>query len=202
MLGPEDQLRKPGPCGRAVLNVETRGVDDEGREVKPGSGEVGEIVHRSPHLMLGYFHDEESAKAAFSGREVRLATLHDLGEIVSIYNEAIRQRFATGDLEDVTLEQRLGWFHEHDPAVLPIYVAESGAIVAGWYSLSAHRPGRAAFRRTAEISYYVRAAFRGRGVGTMLVHHAIHEAPRLGIHVLFGILLEKNTAIFNLLKKC
>lgn len=133
---------------------------------------------------------------------IRLATLHDLGEIVSIYNESIRQRFATGDLEDVTLEQRLDWFHEHDPAVLPIYVAESHAIVVGWYSLSAHRPGRAAFGRTAEISYYVRAAFRGRGVGTMLVHHAIDEAPRLGKHVLFGILLEKNTASVNLMKKC
>ena len=40
MLGPEDQLRKPGSCGRAVLNVETRVVDDRMRDVKPG--EVGE----------------------------------------------------------------------------------------------------------------------------------------------------------------
>ena len=30
-------------------------------------GEVGEIVHRSPHLMLGYFHDDERTKAAFQG---------------------------------------------------------------------------------------------------------------------------------------
>jgi fatty-acyl-CoA synthase len=63
MLGPEDQLRKPGSCGRAVLNVETRVVDDRMRDVSPG--EVGEIVHRSPHLMLGYFHDDERTKAAF-----------------------------------------------------------------------------------------------------------------------------------------
>lgn len=33
------------------------------RDVSPG--EVGEIVHRSPHLMLGYFHDDERTKAAF-----------------------------------------------------------------------------------------------------------------------------------------
>ncbi|HXD42345.1 MAG TPA: GNAT family N-acetyltransferase [Ramlibacter sp.] len=134
--------------------------------------------------------------------KIRLATLHDLSAMVAIYNEAVRQRFATGDLEDVTLEQRLEWFHEHDPAVFPIYVAESHAMVVGWCSLSAHRPGRAAFRRTAEISYYVRAAFRGRGVGTMLVHHAVDEAPQLGKHVLFGILLEKNIASVNLMKKC
>ena len=65
MCGPEDQLRKPGSCGRAVLNVETRVVDDRMRDVAPG--EVGEIVHRSPHLMLGYFHDDERTKAAFEG---------------------------------------------------------------------------------------------------------------------------------------
>ena len=65
MLGPDDQLRKPGSCGRAVLNVETRVVDDRMRDVAPG--EVGEIVHRSPHLMLGYFHDDERTHAAFEG---------------------------------------------------------------------------------------------------------------------------------------
>jgi fatty-acyl-CoA synthase len=65
LLGPDDQLRKPGSCGRAVLNVETRVVDDDMQDVKPG--EVGEIVHRSPHLMLGYFKDEEKTRAAFSG---------------------------------------------------------------------------------------------------------------------------------------
>jgi fatty-acyl-CoA synthase len=65
MLGPDEQLTKPGSCGRAVLNVETRVVDDDMRDVAPG--DVGEIVHRSPHLMLGYFHDDERTKAAFEG---------------------------------------------------------------------------------------------------------------------------------------
>ena len=65
MLGPDDQLRKPGSCGRAVLNVETRVVDEAMHDVTPG--EVGEIVHRSPHLMLGYFHDDERTAAAFEG---------------------------------------------------------------------------------------------------------------------------------------
>lgn len=65
MLGPEDQLRKAGSCGRAMLNVETRVVDDEMHDVAPG--EVGEIVHRSPHMMLGYLNDEERTAAAFAG---------------------------------------------------------------------------------------------------------------------------------------
>ena len=65
MLGPDEQLSKPGSCGRAVVNVETRVVDESMRDVAPG--EVGEIVHRSPHLMLGYFHDDERTQAAFEG---------------------------------------------------------------------------------------------------------------------------------------
>ena len=65
LLGPEDQLRKPGSCGRPALNVETRVVDLDMNDVKPG--EIGEIVHRSPHLMTGYFHDEERTAAAFEG---------------------------------------------------------------------------------------------------------------------------------------
>ena len=65
LLGPEDQLRKPGSCGKAVRNVETRVVNDAMEDV--AVGEVGEIVHRSPHLMLGYFHDDERTRAAFEG---------------------------------------------------------------------------------------------------------------------------------------
>ncbi|MDB5856929.1 MAG: lcfB 3 [Ramlibacter sp.] len=85
MLGPEDQLRKPGSCGRAVLNVETRVVDDAMRDVGPGV--VGEIVHRSPHLMLGYFHDDERTKAAFEGgwfHSGDLATIDDEGFITVV----------------------------------------------------------------------------------------------------------------------
>jgi fatty-acyl-CoA synthase len=85
MLGPEDQLRKPGSCGRPALNVETRVVDDHMRDVKPG--EVGEIVHRSPHLMLGYFHDDERTKTAFEGgwfHSGDLATIDEDGYITVV----------------------------------------------------------------------------------------------------------------------
>ena len=65
VLKPEDQLRKPGSAGRAALNVEMRVVNEEGADVVPG--ETGEIVHRSPQLLSGYFRDAEKTAAAFSG---------------------------------------------------------------------------------------------------------------------------------------
>ena len=65
VLKPEDQLRKPGSAGRPALNVETRVVDDAMADV--AVGQIGEIVHRSPQLLLGYFHDVERTNAAFEG---------------------------------------------------------------------------------------------------------------------------------------
>ncbi len=85
MLGPDDQLRKAGSCGRAVLNVETRVVDDAMHDVPPGT--VGEIVHRSPQLLAGYFHDDERTRAAFEGdwfHSGDLATIDDEGFITVV----------------------------------------------------------------------------------------------------------------------
>ena len=85
MLGPEDQLRKPGSCGRAALNVETRVVDDAMNDVGPG--QVGEIVHRSPQLLSGYFHDDARTAAAFEGgwfHSGDLATIDDEGYITVV----------------------------------------------------------------------------------------------------------------------
>jgi len=64
VLPPEDQVRKAGSAGRAALNVETRVVDEVNRPV--AVGEVGEIVHRSPHAMLGYWNDPDKTAAAFA----------------------------------------------------------------------------------------------------------------------------------------
>ncbi|HKP79198.1 MAG TPA: fatty acyl-CoA synthetase [Phenylobacterium sp.] len=63
VLKPQDQLRKLGSAGKPATNVETRIVDDDDNEV--AVGEVGEIVHRSPQAMLGYYQDEAKTADAF-----------------------------------------------------------------------------------------------------------------------------------------
>ena len=65
ILRPDEQLEHAGSAGRAALNVETRLVDDDGGDVPVG--EIGEIVHRSPHATLGYWRDEEKTADAFRG---------------------------------------------------------------------------------------------------------------------------------------
>lgn len=65
VLKPHEQIARAGSAGRAVLNVETRVVDDAMRDVAPG--EIGEIVHRSAQLLLGYYNDPDRTAEAFSG---------------------------------------------------------------------------------------------------------------------------------------
>jgi fatty-acyl-CoA synthase len=64
-LRPEEQLTKLGSAGRAGLNVETAVVDDLNQPVPPGT--IGEIVHRSPHAMVGYWNDPEKTAETFRG---------------------------------------------------------------------------------------------------------------------------------------
>lgn len=51
--------------GRPVLLVQTRVVDLELNDAPPGK--TGEIVHRSPHLMVGYWDKPEETGEAFEG---------------------------------------------------------------------------------------------------------------------------------------
>ena len=65
ILGPSEQVERAGSAGRAALNVETMIAGEDGNPVPPG--QVGEIVHRSPHAALGYFNDEDKTAEAFRG---------------------------------------------------------------------------------------------------------------------------------------
>ena len=65
VLKPEEHDSRPTSVGRPVLNVRTRVVDPDMRDVPPG--ERGEIVHRSPHLMVGYWDKPDETRQAFAG---------------------------------------------------------------------------------------------------------------------------------------
>ena len=115
---------------------------------------------------------------------IRDATLEDLAPIVEIYNSTIPGRIVSADTEPVSVEQRLPWFHEHDPARRPIRVAEADGEVVGWLSLSDFYDGRPAYKGTAEIGIYVREDHRGKGIGMRMLDNEIGRAPALGIKTL------------------
>ncbi|MBM3671894.1 MAG: acyl-CoA synthetase [Actinobacteria bacterium] len=55
-------LEHGGP--KFTMNPTTNVLDDEGRPVKPGSGQVGRLARRG-HIPLGYFKDDEKTAATF-----------------------------------------------------------------------------------------------------------------------------------------
>ncbi|WP_315834100.1 acyl-CoA synthetase [Bradyrhizobium prioriisuperbiae] len=65
VLRPEEHDERPASAGRPIINVETRIVDPEMRDVPPGT--QGEIIHRSPQLLQGYWDKPDETTEAFEG---------------------------------------------------------------------------------------------------------------------------------------
>ncbi len=63
VLGPFEHKGRLDSCGRPVLFVDARVVDENGAEVPDGT--PGEVVYRSPQLCEGYWDKPEETAAAF-----------------------------------------------------------------------------------------------------------------------------------------
>lgn len=94
---------------------------------------------------------------------IRKAELKDIPAVMDIYNDAILHTTATFDTEIKDYEDRLAWFQAHTGQYV-IFVYEEAGTVAGYASLSRYRE-RKAFDPAVEISIYIHAGYRGRGIG-------------------------------------
>ncbi|TXS05104.1 acyl-CoA synthetase [Streptomyces sp. col6] len=66
VLGPDEHEGRMDSCGKPVLFVEAKVVDENGKDVPDGT--AGEVVYRSPQLCAGYWdRPEESAEAFRDG---------------------------------------------------------------------------------------------------------------------------------------
>lgn len=131
---------------------------------------------------------------------IRLATLADLPVIVDIYNSTISGRMVTADLEPVSVESRLPWFHAHQPARRPLWVAEQDGRVVAWISLSDFY-GRPAYNATAEVSIYLDESVRGRGLGRALLQFVVETAPQYGVQTLLGFIFGHNQPSLKLFER-
>jgi phosphinothricin acetyltransferase len=121
----------------------------------------------------------------------RDATFDDLPAIVAIYNSTVASRQVTADLEPVTVESRVAWFHAHGPNARPLWVVEDADRVIAWLSFSDFY-GRPAYSRTAEVSIYLDERARGKGLGKQLLAAALEAAPSLNIDTLLGFIFGHN----------
>ncbi|WEK35706.1 MAG: GNAT family N-acetyltransferase [Candidatus Pseudobacter hemicellulosilyticus] len=132
---------------------------------------------------------------------IRNASPEDLAAIVAIYNSTVAGRMVTADLEPVTPESRLPWFHAHNPEKRPLWVVEdTEEDIIAWMSFQDFY-GRAAYNGTAEISIYIDPASRGKGLGKQLLRYCMEQAPALGVHTLLGYIFAHNEPSIRLFEQ-
>lgn len=130
----------------------------------------------------------------------RIARREDLPQIVAIYNATIPSRLVTADIEPVSVPSRVRWFEEHSTDFRPLWVVEAEGQVAGWLSFSSFY-GRPAYNKTAELSVYVHADFRKRGIASYLLTQTFAQAPGLGIDTFLGFIFGHNLTSLALFDK-
>lgn len=131
--------------------------------------------------------------------QYRDANIHDLKTIVEIYNSTVPGRMVTADTSPVTVESRMNWFHQHEPAHRPLWVVEDDGKTVGWVSYQSFY-GRPAYQETAEISIYLKENERGKGYGKKILQHAMDSCERLGIKTLLGFIFGHNEPSLKLFK--
>ncbi len=116
---------------------------------------------------------------------IRPATDADLPGILAIYNDAVEHTTAVFEYRPQTIDMRREWFRAKQAAALPVFVAAEGDHVLGF---SSYGPFRAwpAYKYSVELSVYVDATARRRGIGAALVGAIVSEARARELHVLMA----------------
>jgi phosphinothricin acetyltransferase len=131
----------------------------------------------------------------------RDAAIDDMASIVAIYNSTIPTRMVTADTEPVTIESRMPWFHEHNTATRPLWLIENEEKqIIGWISFQSFY-GRPAYAATAEISIYLDASQRGKGIGKEVLQYSMDKAKQLGIKTLLGFIFAHNEPSLKLFRQ-
>jgi L-amino acid N-acyltransferase YncA len=114
----------------------------------------------------------------------------------AIYLDGIATGQATFETEAPSWEK---WDAGHLPS--PRLVARESDDVLGWAALSPVSE-RCVYAGVAEISVYVSATHRGRGVGGKLLTSLIEESEKNGIWTLQAGIFQENTASLALHRSC
>ncbi|MBM0740043.1 N-acetyltransferase [Phormidium sp. CLA17] len=146
---------------------------------------------------------------------IRDAVEADLPAIVEIYNSTISCRLVTADMEEISVESRLSWFHSHTSDLRPLWVVDPSleqemecnslkdgirCDIAGWLGFQSFYSARKAYDKTAELSIYISPNYRRQGIGRILLQQAIARSPELGIKNLVGCIFANNEPSLKLFK--
>ena len=130
---------------------------------------------------------------------IRPAVAADAGAVAAIYNEGIEERIATFETEPRTAADIDAWLSAGER--LPLLVAEEAGVVVGWARILAYSD-RAVYAGVGEVSVYVTAAARGRGLGRRLLEALELSGRELGYWKLTGKLFTENVPSAAMIRRC
>jgi L-amino acid N-acyltransferase len=116
---------------------------------------------------------------------IAAAVRTQLPEILTIYNEVIRNTTAVYSDEEVTLSNREAWFDSKAAGGFPVLVAHDDSGVLGFGTFGEFR-GWPCYRYSVEHSVHVRADCRSRGIGRALILALLDAAAGMQKHVMVG----------------
>lgn len=126
---------------------------------------------------------------------IRDATEDDLPAILDIYNDAILTTTAVYSEKPHTPAMRQEWYNDRIKNHFPVFVADEAGGIVGFSSFG-HFRAWPCYRYTVEISIYVKATERGRGIGKLLIGPLIGRARQMNMHaVIAGINSDNEVSI-------
>ncbi len=124
---------------------------------------------------------------------IRPAVADDMPAITAILNDAILNTTAVWYDAPKTLGEIVAWHAARVGDGYPVIVFDAGGGVEGYATYGPFRafPG---YRLTAELSLYVEAGARGRGIGRALLAGLVEHAGAAGLRALIGGVEAENGA--------
>lgn len=123
-------------------------------------------------------------------------TAADWDDVRRIYEEGIATGQATLEVDIPTWDE---WDRTHVSTCR--WIAVDGDETAGWAALSPVS-GRCVYGGVAEVSVYVASAFRGKGIGKVLLQALIRSSEENGMWTLQASILAENEASLRLHLAC
>lgn len=124
--------------------------------------------------------------------KLRFATAADAGEIAAIYAPIVRDTIISFEVE-VPDAQEIGRRIAYTLETFPWLVCEREGRVAGYAYASRHRD-RLAYQWSVDVSCYVRADERRRGIGKALYRALLRILRKQGFHSAFAGIALPNDA--------
>lgn len=126
---------------------------------------------------------------------VRTAGETDAGDIAALVNHEIAHSVAHFGTESIDVAEAAGWIGSSNPRHQTLVATDDDGAFLGYCKSGVYKP-RGGYGWTVEISVYLTASSRGRGVGTALYTELFGRIERAGVRtVLAGVTLPNEASV-------